>query len=181
MRKSPRTCVPHPEGYPRTPDGQYFVVRGRLWRTSNPALDPAERERLVRNLMAARRAVRASKGDPVALAAARVQVDAAKRALGERGPVWWVPPTTIGTWRRTPPMRPGSSLSVKSPHDVMTGSCRSPALGGQQAVDMLYLPRLSRIRRQAAAVQLRRDLPLRHPLPDQPPHLRQHGSGTPRP
>jgi hypothetical protein len=60
---------------------------GRLWRTSNPALDPAERERLVRDLMAARRAVRASKGDPVALAMARARVDAAKRVLGERGPV----------------------------------------------------------------------------------------------
>ena len=79
----------HPEGYPLTPDGRYFVVRSRLWRASNPALDPAERERLVRDLMAARRAVRASKGDPAALAAARARVDAAKRSLGERGPVWW--------------------------------------------------------------------------------------------
>jgi hypothetical protein len=76
--------VPHPEHYPRTPDGRYFVVRGRLWRASNPALDPAEREQLVRDLMAARRAVRGSKGDPVALATARDRVDAAKRALGER-------------------------------------------------------------------------------------------------
>jgi hypothetical protein len=66
--------VPHPECYPRTPDGRYFVVRGRLWRTSNPALDPAERERLVR----------ASKGDPAALATAWARVDAAKRSLGER-------------------------------------------------------------------------------------------------
>ena len=81
--------MPHPERYPRTPDGQYFVVRGRLWRASNPALDPAEREQLVRDLMAARRAVRASKDDPVALATARAHVDTAKRALGERGPVWW--------------------------------------------------------------------------------------------
>src|SRR3954449_2670693 len=111
MRKSPRTCVPHPEDYPRTPDGRYFLVRGRLWRTSNPALDPVERERLMRDLMAARRAVRASKGDPVALVMARARVDAAKRALGERGPVWWVPRTTIDTWRRTPPMWPGSPLS----------------------------------------------------------------------
>ena len=79
--------MPHPERYPLTPDGRYFVVRGRLWRMSNPALDPAERERLVRDLMAARRAVRASKGDPVALAMARARVDAAQRVLGERGPV----------------------------------------------------------------------------------------------
>jgi hypothetical protein len=81
--------VPHRERYPLTPDGRYFVVRGRLWRTSNPALDLAEREQLVRDLMAARRAVHSSKGDPVALATARARVDAAKRSLGERGPVWW--------------------------------------------------------------------------------------------
>lgn len=43
----------------------------------------------MRDLMAARRAVRAAKGDANALATARGQVDAAKRALGERGPVWW--------------------------------------------------------------------------------------------
>ena len=77
------------ERHPRTPDGRYFVVRGRLWRTSNPALDPAERERLINALMAARRAVRISRGDPAALAEARAGVDAAKRALGERGPAWW--------------------------------------------------------------------------------------------
>jgi hypothetical protein len=75
--------------YPRTPDGRYFVVRGRLWRLSNPALDPADRERLVRELMTARRAVREARGEPEATRAARKQVDTAKTALGERGPVWW--------------------------------------------------------------------------------------------
>ena len=70
-------------GHPVTPDGRYFVVRGRLWRMSNPALSEESRERLVRDLMAARRAVRAKEPD------ARARVDAAKRALGERGPVWW--------------------------------------------------------------------------------------------
>ena len=74
---------------PRTPDGRYLVVRGRLWRLSNPALDPAERQRWVDALMLARRAVQAGKGNPLAVAAARAQVDAAKQALGERGPVWW--------------------------------------------------------------------------------------------
>ena len=76
------------------------MVQGRLWRAGKPALDPAQRERLVRDLMAARRAVRASRGDPGALAAARARVDAAKRALGERGPAWWTDgsPDT-GTWR----------------------------------------------------------------------------------
>ena len=51
---------------PRTPDGRYFVVRGRLWRSSNPALPADERER-----------------------GHRVRVHAAKLALGERGPPWW--------------------------------------------------------------------------------------------
>ncbi len=39
--------------------------------------------------MPARRAVRDAKGDPGLLAVARAAVDAAKHALGERGPVWW--------------------------------------------------------------------------------------------
>ena len=54
--------MPHPECYPQTPDGRYFVVRGRLWRTSNPALDPAERERLVLGAILA--AVGGSVGTP---------------------------------------------------------------------------------------------------------------------
>ena len=77
--------------YPVTPDGRYFVVRGRLWRLSNPALSPAEREALTADLMAARRAVGVAlrAEDAAALAEARATVDKAKRALGERGPVWW--------------------------------------------------------------------------------------------
>ena len=75
--------------YPHTPDGRYFVVRGRLWRTSDPALGKAARADLVSALMSARRAVRDAKSDPERVALARVTVDIAKRALGERGPVWW--------------------------------------------------------------------------------------------
>ncbi|MEJ8307826.1 hypothetical protein [Agrobacterium larrymoorei] len=75
--------------YPDTPDGRYFVVRGRLWRKSDPALDEDTRIRLVKELMAARRAVRQAKGDQAALAQARARVDDAKIALGERGKVWW--------------------------------------------------------------------------------------------
>ncbi len=75
--------------FPVTPDGRYFVVRGRLWRMANPALDAALREALVKDLMAARRAVRNATGDSDTLREARARVDAAKRALGERGPVWW--------------------------------------------------------------------------------------------
>ncbi|MET0530100.1 MAG: hypothetical protein ABW003_17480 [Microvirga sp.] len=56
---------------------------------SNPDLDPADRELLVNELMAARRAVRDAQGEPDATRAARKRVDAAKIALGERGPVWW--------------------------------------------------------------------------------------------
>ena len=66
----------------RTPDGRYFVVRGRLWRLANPATQPDVRNELVRELMAARRAVRAARGDLGATAEARARVDAAKRALG---------------------------------------------------------------------------------------------------
>lgn len=75
--------------YPDTPDGRYFVVKGRLWRRSNPALDELTRAALVKDLMSARRAVRdASTGSP-AMVEARKKVEAAKVALGERGPVWW--------------------------------------------------------------------------------------------
>jgi hypothetical protein len=78
-------------GHPVTPDGRYFVVRGRLWRMADPALPPDRREALVSMLMRARRAVGVARrrGDDAALAAARAAVDAAKRDLGERGPVWW--------------------------------------------------------------------------------------------
>lgn len=74
-----------------TPDGRYLIVRGRLWRTANPELDERRKDELVRELMAARRAVRAAMGseDEAALAAARQAVNSAKVALGERGPVWW--------------------------------------------------------------------------------------------
>ena len=73
-----------------TPDGRYIVVRGRLWRRSDPRLTEARREALVDELMDARRAVgRALRSDLSALPAARAAVDAAKTALGERGPVWW--------------------------------------------------------------------------------------------
>ena len=74
-----------------TPDGRYFVVRGRLWRRANPSLSAERRDALVRELMEARRAVNAAQksGKPDELASARKAVDAAKIALGERGPVWW--------------------------------------------------------------------------------------------
>lgn len=55
---------------------------------ANPALTEAERERLVQQLMQARRAMR--RDAPLeGRAPARQQVETIKRALGERGPVWW--------------------------------------------------------------------------------------------
>lgn len=74
--------------YPSTPDGRYFVVRGRLWRKSNPALPAAEREKLVHALIAARNGVRLAKTDDERKVA-RTTVNDAKIALGERGAVWW--------------------------------------------------------------------------------------------
>ncbi|UDL96231.1 hypothetical protein LGH83_08650 [Lichenihabitans sp. PAMC28606] len=76
---------------PVTPDGRYFVVRGRLWRTSNPNLSAADRTRLVAALMSARRAVAAARraADFDQEARAHAAVDQAKHELGERGPVWW--------------------------------------------------------------------------------------------
>lgn len=79
------------EHYPITPDDRYFVVRGRLWRRANPALTDIERAALVKELMSARRAVGAARRveDRAGEADAHAAVDRAKRALGERGPVWW--------------------------------------------------------------------------------------------
>ena len=77
--------------YPVTPDGRYFVVRGRLWRATDPGLDPQTRAELTRELMSARRAKQSAMrgADAAAREAARAGVDAAKRSLGERGAVWW--------------------------------------------------------------------------------------------
>lgn len=90
-----------------TPDGRYLVVRGRLWRRSDPTLDEARRTELTRELMSARRAKQAAmrRGDHEAREAARSRVDAAKHALGERGPVWWsdgAPDLTRHLARTTP-------------------------------------------------------------------------------
>lgn len=77
------------ERRPTTPDGRYFIVGGRLWRSTNPAIPEAKRHQLVGELMNARRAVRDAKRGSGGLRAARARVDSAKVALGERGPVWW--------------------------------------------------------------------------------------------
>ncbi len=78
-------------GPARTSDGRYIIVRGRLWRASNPGLNEHKRQTIVNQLMDARRAVKQAmaNADTDALKAARAQVQQAKVELGERGPVWW--------------------------------------------------------------------------------------------
>ena len=85
-RRAPREAPQHPV----TPDGRYFIVRGKLWRMANPHLPAAKRSTLVGDLMKARAAVRSAKlaGNQAEEAAAHRAVDHVKRELGERGPVW---------------------------------------------------------------------------------------------
>ncbi len=106
-----------------TPDGRYLIVRGRLWRATNPNLHPATRQQLVGELMSARRAKAAAirAHDPSASEQARQAVDRAKHALGERGPVWWtddapdlnrhlVRNTPYATWYQA--LQPSQSLAA---------------------------------------------------------------------
>lgn len=72
-----------------TPDGHYFVIEGRRWRATDPAIPEDRRKELTRVLMAWRRDVRRTRGTDEEKAS-RAGVNAAKVALGERGtPPWW--------------------------------------------------------------------------------------------
>ena len=66
--------------YPTTPDGRYFVVKGRLWRCTNPSLPPASKAALVKELMQARRSKGEAmrKGDAADREQARERVDLVK-------------------------------------------------------------------------------------------------------
>jgi hypothetical protein len=90
LQKRQAAFKPQPP-HPVTPDGRYFVVRGRLWRMANPKLAPAKTTALISELTKARSAVRCAElaGNPIEEAAAHRAVDLIKRELGERGPVWW--------------------------------------------------------------------------------------------
>ncbi|HYF26101.1 MAG TPA: hypothetical protein VD931_10215 [Baekduia sp.] len=74
-----------------TPDGRWIVVDGRRWRATDPRIPEQRRRELVRELMAARSAVSHAKrrSDGSAERSARARIQAAKVALGERGPRWW--------------------------------------------------------------------------------------------
>ncbi|ASM71854.1 MULTISPECIES: hypothetical protein [Roseobacteraceae] len=77
-----------PKDHPQTPDGRYFLSRGKLWRMTDPALPDDLRRAAIKRMMRARLEVRRAE-DAAAQQEARARVDAAKVALGERGPVWW--------------------------------------------------------------------------------------------
>lgn len=66
-----------------TADGHHVVIDGRRWRATDPSIPDGFRQELVDELMAARRAVKASESE------ARRRVQDAKTALGERGAPWW--------------------------------------------------------------------------------------------
>ena len=74
----------------RTPDGRHVIIKGRRWRATDPSIPEQRRRQLVSELMSARSAVGHAKrrGDAGAERAARARVQAAKVALGERGPRW---------------------------------------------------------------------------------------------
>lgn len=74
---------------------RYFVVDGRRWRKTDPSIPRNLKTQLVKELMSARRAVKAAKSpeDVGALALARSRVNDAKISLGERGRPWWETPT----------------------------------------------------------------------------------------
>lgn len=75
-------------------DDHFFVVHGRRWRRTDPALPGDVVTALQSHLGSARSTVGAAsrRGDDVAVAAARVRVGIAKHGLGERGPKWWEEP-----------------------------------------------------------------------------------------
>ena len=130
---SSSTSRPTSHKPPVTPDGRYFVVRGRLWRCSNPALEPHVREPLVRALMAARRAKGAAlkAHDDAARECSRQAVDEAKHALGERGPVWWqdgAPDWNRHMARNTPYAEWFASLPTQPEPMNSTAKIRSSAL-----------------------------------------------------
>ena len=81
------------------PQSAFIVVNGRRWRTSDPRIPSTLRQELVNELMAARRAVRDAEHDEDILKSRR-RVHDAKRALGERGRGWWLPPEPAATERR---------------------------------------------------------------------------------
>jgi hypothetical protein len=76
------------------PDDHFFVVDGRRWRRTDPAIPEETAAALRSHLGRGRNGVKQAKraGDDDALAAARHRNGLAKHGLGERGPEWWERP-----------------------------------------------------------------------------------------
>ncbi|CAN5855661.1 MAG: DUF3253 domain-containing protein [Ilumatobacteraceae bacterium] len=81
-------------------DGRYVLVDGRRWRATDPSIPAPFRAELVRELMAARRAVGATTRSGGDASPDRQRVADAKVALGERGEPWWEAPSVDGRRRR---------------------------------------------------------------------------------
>jgi hypothetical protein len=75
-------------------DDHFFVVDGRRWRRTDPALPEDLAARLRSHLGRGRNAVKLAKraGDEDAVTAARHRNGLAKHGLGERGSEWWTRP-----------------------------------------------------------------------------------------
>jgi hypothetical protein len=115
--------VPGSEEIERTEDGRYIVVAGRRWRATDPSIPEPLRTELVAELMAARRAVKAEG------ASARVRVQDAKVALGERGEPWWETPSDAGRRDRlSATMR--ALLRHRKPESTICPSDAARAVGG---------------------------------------------------
>ncbi|MET3896992.1 hypothetical protein ABIB57_000929 [Devosia sp. UYZn731] len=120
----------------QTPDRRYIVVNGRLWRAANPNLPEPERNRLVKELMEARRQVKSP--DPDAKAQARRDVDRAKHALGERGPVWWddgAPDHNRRMVKNTPYAAWFKATALSMNPDITGGTAGCPARSGSSPED----------------------------------------------
>jgi hypothetical protein len=74
-----------------TPDGRYVIVKGRLWRCTNPSLALEIKTILVNELMQTRRekGIAMRRDDIAGRDAARQRINEIKQQLGERSPVWW--------------------------------------------------------------------------------------------
>lgn len=81
------------ENWTAEDEARYLLIEGRRWRKTDPAIPPSLESELVKELMAARRAVGAAKKaqDSDDERQARARVQDAKLALGERGRAWWLP------------------------------------------------------------------------------------------
>lgn len=134
------------EAVERTADGHHIVVNGRRWRATNPHIPEPFRKELVAELLDARRAVKAARADPDALAAVRARVHNAKIALGERGEEWWVEPTDDGQAHRAT----ATILSLLTKRGPSSSICPSDVARVIASPD--WRPAMDAVRKAAAAL-----------------------------